>query len=80
MSIIKAQIANTVIKTGNGKTGNPYYFIEVTEPVRKFISADSPQVELMLAELAKQGKPVNIQLAFANDRLVAQADFIVRQG
>lgn len=79
MSIIKATIPNIVIKSGTGKTGNPYYFVEVTEPVRKFISAESVQVEMMLSELAKQGRPVNIQLAFANDRLVAQSDFVLKQ-
>lgn len=78
MSLLKANIQQVIIKSGTGKTGNPYYFIEVNEPVRKFISPDSVQVGLILSELASQGKPVNIQLAMANDRLVAQADFLVR--
>lgn len=78
MSVLKATINNVVIRSGTSKNGNPYYFVEVTEPVRKFISAESPQVELMLSELAKQAKPVSIQLALANDRLLAQADFQIR--
>ena len=50
---IKTVISNATVQKGSRKTdGKPFYFVEVLEPVRKYINPDKPQDSATLEALA----------------------------
>ena len=51
------------------ETNKPYYYVEVEEPVRKFISGLSKQDEGYLADLVTSGEFVDLELTLQNNRL-----------
>ncbi len=51
------------------ETNQPYYYVEVEEPVRKFISGLNKQDEGYLADLATSGEFVDLELSLQNNRL-----------
>lgn len=70
LSQIRVPLNNVQIKSGTGKNGKPYYFFEVLEPVRKFISADSPKIEMALASVSEKNQPVSLDALFVNNNFV----------
>lgn len=56
---IKTVISNAVVQKGSRKTdGKPFYFVEVLEPVRKYINPDKPQDAATLEALADSSESV----------------------
>ena len=53
---IKSVISNAVVQKGLKKDGSPYYFVEVNEPVRKYINPDKPQDAATLEALVASGE------------------------
>ena len=53
---IKSVISNAVIQKGLKKDNTPYYFVEVNEPVRKYINPEKPQDAATLEALASSGE------------------------
>lgn len=54
---VKTIIENAQIQKGTKKTdGLPFYFVEVLEPVRKYINPDKPQDAAALEALVATGE------------------------
>lgn len=57
---IKTVISQAVVQKGSRKTdGKAFYFVEVQEPVRKYINPDKPQDAATLEALADSGQAVD---------------------
>lgn len=56
---IKTIIENAVVQKGTKKDGGTYYFVEVNEPVRKYINPDKPQDAATLDALATDGREID---------------------
>ena len=53
---IKSVISNVVVQKGVKKDNTPYFFVEVNEPVRKYINPDKPQDAATLEALVASGE------------------------
>lgn len=57
---VKTIIENAQIQKGTKKTdGQPFYFVEVMEPVRKYINPDKPQDAAALEALVSTGETLS---------------------
>lgn len=56
---VKTIIENAVVQKGIKKDGGAYYFVEVDEPVRKYINPDKPQDAATLEHLASTGESLS---------------------
>ncbi|MCJ9152578.1 hypothetical protein K5E68_18375 [Acinetobacter baumannii] len=72
---VKTIIENAQIQKGKKKTdGQPFYFVEVLEPVRKYINPDKPQDAAALEALVSTGETISqLTLHLRNLSLVFSA-------
>lgn len=67
---MKVLLEGVLVHQGTKKdTNQSYYYVEVEEPVRKFISGLNKQDEGYLADLATSGEFVDLELTLQNNRL-----------
>lgn len=75
--MIKTVISNVVVQKGLKKDNSTYYFVEVTQPVRKYINPDKPQDAATLEALVSSGEEIpelvlhqrNLSLVFSSQDL-----------
>ena len=56
---VKTIIEGAVVQSGTKKDGGTYYFVEVNEPVRKYINPDKAQDNATLQALADSGEVIS---------------------
>lgn len=56
---VKTIIEDAVVQKGTKKDGGTYYFVEVNEPVRKYINPDKPQDAATLEALVSSGESIS---------------------
>jgi len=56
---VKTIIEDAVVQKGTKKDGGTYYFVEVLEPVRKYINPDKPQDAATLEALVDSKEAVS---------------------
>lgn len=68
---VKTIIEHAIIQKGTKKDGGTYYFVEVYEPVRKYINPDKPQDAATLEALVDSKDPISqLTLHLRNRSLV----------
>lgn len=74
---IRVPLQQVKVKKGTSKNGNEYYYIEVLEPVRKFLQPDNPKIAMILSQFADDNNDVDLNTLFVNNNFIVDDKSII---
>jgi len=75
---IRVPLQQVKVKKGtSAKNGNEYYYVEVLEPVRKFLQPDNPKIAMILSQLADDNNDVDLNTLFVNNNFIVDEKSII---